>query len=433
MTELNDRTLADWLADGSDRGFDTGIDAALATTRRTTQRPRWRTAVWWSPGFDRISGAVPTRTVLTVVLVSLLLLVAIVVFVAGSRQRLPAPFGVAGNGQVAMDILDPSLGAGVGIMDPASGSVRRLDVGEGLARTPTYSRDGTRFVFWTRPTKTSPVSLWVADADGQNAHALATGLPADTNVLFSPSWSVDDRWVVATVTEAGRIVRIATDAIDPPADVFPDDGFPRSQVSVSPDGRHLGYIRTNPGRDVELVISDSDGAAEEVLYQHVVRADGQDWIQGPVWAPDSSAVAFVTMADVGVPGEARFAGRSILTVRSLDGSSSIVASEPASREGQWFSWPGWSNDGTWIAYGTGEAASTGDIRLVHPDRTGDHSIWHGAGQGGGDCYPLWSPDATQVLSICPPYPLVPIADPAVAHALPLPSGVRQFDWQRRAP
>jgi hypothetical protein len=434
MTQLDDRMLAEWMADGPNRGFESGIEFALETTRRTAQVPRWRTAVWWSPGFDRITGAVPSRAVVTVALAALLVLIALVaVLVAGSRQRLPAPFGVAGNGQVAVDILDPTVGARVAILDPVNGSARRLDIGEGLARTPTYSRDGTRFVFWTRPTKTSPVSLWIADADGQNSHALATGLPADTNLVFSPSWSVDDRWVVATVTEAGRVVRIATDEIDPPENVFPDDGLPRSQVSVSPDGRHLGYVRVNPGREVALAVSDSDGSGEQVLYSHAVRADGQDWIQGPAWAPDSKAVAYVTMADEGVTAEARYAGRSILTVRPLAGNSRIIVSEPPSRAGQWLSWPGWSNDGSWIAYGTGEAISTGELRLVHPDGDGNHAIWQGPAQGGGDCYPLWSPDATQVLSICAPYPLVPVADPADGHPVPLPSGVRQFDWQRRAP
>jgi len=436
MTELDDRTLAIWLADGPDRGFESGIEAALATTRRATQRPPWRTAIWWSPGVDRINAAAPRRAVVTVALVALLVLVAFVaVLVAGSRQRLPAPFGVAANGQVALDILDPSQGAALGILDPASGTVRRLHLGEGLARTPTYSRDGTRFVFWTRPTKTSPVSLWVARADGTDARPLATGLPADTNLLFSPSWSVDDRWVVATVTEAGkdRIVRIATDGDEPPRDLFPDDGRTRGTVSVSPDGYHLGYIRTTPGREVELVISDPNGGAEEALYGHVVRADGQDWIQGPAWAPDSSAVAYVTMADAGVTAEARFAGRSILTVRSLAEGSRIIASEPPSRAGQWLSWPGWSNDGAWIAYGTGEATSSGELRLVHPDGNGNHAIWQGPGQGGGDCYPLWSPDARQVLSVCRPYVLVAVDDPSAAHTLILPTGVRQFDWQRRAP
>ena len=105
---LNDgfeRTVSDWLDEQAGRGTPGYLDETLARTTRTRQRPAWSSLERWLP-VDLTAQPrflnLPTLGKALLVGVALLALIGTAIVVVGSRaQRLPAPFGLAANGQIA--------------------------------------------------------------------------------------------------------------------------------------------------------------------------------------------------------------------------------------------------------------------------------------------------------------------------------------------
>ena len=94
----------------------------------------------------------------------LLLVLALgAVFIAGSRPRLPAPFGPAVNGRVAY-----ATAGDIFTADPVTGSRHRRDHGTGL-RLGADPSDGTHIAFMRQvASDSSTARLYVASADGAN-------------------------------------------------------------------------------------------------------------------------------------------------------------------------------------------------------------------------------------------------------------------------
>ncbi len=104
---LNDgfeRTVSDWLDEQAGRGAPGYLDEALSRTIRTRQRPAWSSLERWLPvdlSTRRSMFALRTSMRPIALLLLVALLIAVVVAVAaGSRRPLPAPFGMARNGQI---------------------------------------------------------------------------------------------------------------------------------------------------------------------------------------------------------------------------------------------------------------------------------------------------------------------------------------------
>lgn len=101
---------------------------------------------------------IPWRWVsLLALLVFALVLTALL---AGSSRRLPAPFGLAGNGLIVF-----SAGGDIHTVDPGTGTQRRVVSSPDDEDLPRYSLDGTKLAFVRRTGE----SAWVviADADGR--------------------------------------------------------------------------------------------------------------------------------------------------------------------------------------------------------------------------------------------------------------------------
>jgi Tol biopolymer transport system component len=140
-------------------------DDILRQTARVRQRPRWTLLERWLPmsefALERVGPRpLPWRTIALLALLVLLVIGAVALY-AGSRPRVPAPFGPANNGLVAY-----AAGGDIYTVDPRLGTHHAIVTGLDEDRSPRWSRDGTRLAFLRgRDTVTK---LGIVDADGGN-------------------------------------------------------------------------------------------------------------------------------------------------------------------------------------------------------------------------------------------------------------------------
>jgi hypothetical protein len=170
---LNDgfeRTVSDWLDEQAGRGAPGYLDEVLSRTTRTRQRPAWSSLERWLP-VDLTAQprflARPTLGKALLVGAVLLALIGIAIVAVGSRvQRVPAPFGLAANGQIAYwadgDIL---------VADPDGTHAHTVTSGPTEDFAPGYTRDGTQLTF-LRTVSPHEATLMIAAPDGSGVRSI---------------------------------------------------------------------------------------------------------------------------------------------------------------------------------------------------------------------------------------------------------------------
>jgi dipeptidyl aminopeptidase/acylaminoacyl peptidase len=253
--------LTEWLVDTAVPLGADDIDALLQQTAGVRQRPRWTFLERWLP----MRGTALPRPILTAfplrpvaLLVALALLIAAIVAIGiGSRPRLPAPFAVAGNGQVAI-----GRGGDLYAVDPASGVGRALVTGVDDDAYPAYSLDGTKVAF--ERTTGGASTLMVVGVDRGSPVAVSDRVDGIFGLQWSPGGD-------ALVFSNGDLVVVAADGSGGSALPIKarSQGFPTWRP---PDGGELLFLGTH------------DGATGSYL----VRRDGSDL--RPITQPDGSLV-----------------------------------------------------------------------------------------------------------------------------------------------
>ncbi len=170
---LNDgfeRIVSDWLDEQAGRGAPGYLDDVLARTTRTRQRPAWSSLERWLP-VDLTAQprflARPTLGKALLVGVVLLALIGMAIVVVGSRvQRVPAPFGLAANGQIAY-----WAGGDILVADPDGTHAHALISGPSDDGVPVYTRDGTQLMF-LRTVSPKEATLMIAAPDGSGVRSL---------------------------------------------------------------------------------------------------------------------------------------------------------------------------------------------------------------------------------------------------------------------
>ena len=141
----------------------------LARVARTRQRPAWSFPARWFPMLELVQSSAPMRRtpwrlIAVLALVALLIAAGVAVYI-GSRPRLPAPFGPAGNGLLAW-----SDGGTIYTASSLNGQPTPIVAGPGMANDPLFSPDGTLLAFERIPVGTTDAGggglMFVAHADG---------------------------------------------------------------------------------------------------------------------------------------------------------------------------------------------------------------------------------------------------------------------------
>jgi Tol biopolymer transport system component len=284
--ERFERTMSAWLHDDSAFRVPDHLDEVLVATRATRQRPWWSSPERWLPvdmTFRPRPFNVPSPGRLLAVAAVLLLILAFAIFAVGSQQRLPAPFGLARNGDFVT-----SRDGEIYRIDPTTATTETIVDGEGFDFSPIFSRDGTKFLFLRSDqplSQTEPaiLTLHVADADGSDVRALtpptesldwfdwspdgarvayvakgilnvvdvAGGPPVrllDAGRVFFPTWlPPDGKEIVFRVETAyPGIYAIAPDGTGkrrPVSTTPPNNEFDYQAIALSPDGSHLTFTR----------------------------------------------------------------------------------------------------------------------------------------------------------------------------------------------
>ena len=409
------------------------LDAVLRQTATTAQRPRWTFAGRWLPmsvgrAGTSLGGRLPVRPVLLMVLAVLVLLAALAsVAIVGSRHRLPAPFGLAGNGQIAY----PSNGD-LYVRDALGGGGHLLVGGDGDQGYPTYSPDGTRVAFST--TIGRKEWLEVADADGSNVRRLLD-VPL---VNASTAWSPDSRTLAVSTDVQGLPVVYLVPADGSPARTLDLGGIHPSDASWQPPvGDRILFKGLGDDGVTDLYTIRPDGTDLRALGLRATSPTfGPDYVlSGAVFSPDGRTIAYNAILLDPTTNKEYFR----VGLVAPDGTLAHLPPAPtdlAVQEG----WPQWSPDGdsilvhrwTWAAAGPAAAgwvavmpaAGSGPARDIGPKIAGGEKT---------DITKLWSPDGTRVILRADNTNQVWSIDPATGFTQQLTWTTGLPDWQRVAP
>jgi hypothetical protein len=331
-----DRVIALWLTEIAPEVHVDYLDETLGALDRVRQRPVWASPGRWLPmqtTLPRVAvpRAAPYLALLAILLVGLIVALA----VAGGQRRLPAPFGLAATGLVAFE-----SGGDIVVANPDGSGRRPLVATQGTQWSPIFSRRGDRIAYWSAPQTDHPASLYVADADGSDAH-LVTGEQTFlvTDALPSMSWSADDRQL-AFSADPGVLYVLNADGTDLHPVGTPDRK--RNGPVWSPDGTRIAYTRQPLGDPYDLNSSGvikTDGQDDEVIPA------GGGWEianVNPSWSPDGRSFlvhteGFYQGADTDISIAERDAAGKWSHRKIVDGPT-------------WDFHPSWSNSGTHFSF-----------------------------------------------------------------------------------
>jgi Tol biopolymer transport system component len=255
------------------------FDDMLRQTEGATQRPAWSFPERWLPveitARPLSMRSFPWRPVLVLALVVALIAAGLALY-AGSQHRLPPPFGVARNGQIAFG----SSNGDIMRFDPTTGQTAPLIAGPTRDRSPWFSNDGQRFAF-DRQSGAGTWATFIADSDGSHPRqVLPAGAPI-SQFEWSPT---GDRFVIQREGDARRLTFVET-ATGATSDV---------QLPME-----VGSVMWRPGTEQLVVTADARGGVGYFL----VNVDGTGWrpvedsgkaVNPPSISPDGSKLAFTT-------------------------------------------------------------------------------------------------------------------------------------------
>ena len=263
-----------------------------------------------------------------------------------------------------------------------SGQVRLIEApgGEVHASTPAWSPDGSR-IAWTRwqpgADDELDADVWVALADGSDAHTLAAG----QGWQWLPHWSPDGQWVGYT-DEPAPAARSGAVPVGPRpgGPIAPDD--PAFEAGPAP------LVANAANADLWRIPADGGGSPERIT-----EMPGDD--RAGVYSPDGTRIAFDASRD----------GNTEIYVMSADGSDQRRITEDGGED--WA--PAWSPDGARIVFNS-DRGGTDDLYLVGADGSGltqltsDAAYERGASwgpDGSWIAFATWNPDDTEIWSIAP--------------------------------
>jgi len=405
-----ERDLTRWMeAVAPTRAPDHVAPEIVARTRAMRPRPRWLARLLEPPmqtqlslgralGFGR-----SLRPILAVLL--LVALLAGVVYVGSQlldQRSLPAPFGPAANGLIAVDV-----DGAIVTMNPDGSNLRTLALPYEGIEAISFARDGTRFAAFAIPDdQARPNSrlLIVANADGSSAFVVGTE-QYGPGAIGTIDWSPDGRRL-AFSDDADRmhIVDIQTRSS---REVAPDAQIQFRRDPVwAPDGR-VAYRCQGTDLVLHLCVMSADLARERILP---TSAGTEFAFQHSSWSHDGTRIAYYLDDLIDTPSSP---GWDVATINLETGEERILTVGTPEH----MILPTWTSDDRYIvALGAIIAADGSGVRLMN----------------GGDCN--WSepsPDGRWASCVQPGQVALYPIDGGPPTILPLVAGTPGLmSWQR---
>jgi Tol biopolymer transport system component len=175
----------------------------------------------------------------------------------------------------------------------ADGKATRLTEGSAIEMDAQWSPDGRWLVYASDQLGT--MDLWLREMTSGATRQLTR----NTGGAALPAWAPDGQSVVFQVqrglgTEMQRVV-VATGAVS----TIRANLFQPSRATFSPDGRTIAVaaLRANSARFREgrndILLFPTDGGGDRWVVPPAARGIGSRGIDGPVWSPDGTQMAFV--------------------------------------------------------------------------------------------------------------------------------------------
>jgi dipeptidyl aminopeptidase/acylaminoacyl peptidase len=327
----------------------------LVQTVASRQRPAWTYPSRWLPMSVITSRAaavprVPVRALIAVGLIALLIIGGLAF--AGSRPKVPPPFGLAGDGLMAY-----SWTGDIRSVDLATGKQATIVAGTDVDHDPVWSRDGTHLAF-VRDVSDTAQRLYVTRADGSmTTLVMPTAQPNIRDQAFSP----DGREVLFTVgpDDARDLWTAETDG----SGAHKVAGVhPLQPTWLPPGGAEIVFADQVPGGQPGGIyaVDPRSGAVRTILAP--TPDVGRDAL---TVSPDGSKVAFsaATFGQQGNTYQVHIVG--------IEGSHETTLPSPPGATFQ--DVPTWSNDGERLAIIRGYAQHNEEmtIAIVNADGSGN--------------------------------------------------------------
>jgi Tol biopolymer transport system component len=396
------------------------LDDVFVRTSRMRQRPAWTFPERWLPMADitrpRAFAFAPAWRTIAVALVVLALLVAAAIAYVGSRQqRVPAPFGPAGNGLVTYE-----TGGDIYVGDPVTGKSRLLVGGADDDHDPGFSPDGTLVAFLRSPDGID-ADLWTVRPDGTDLKRVTTApIPSASWVQWTPDSqhfavirSLDGHDRLDVLDLNGKARRLAGD-FDVQTPVFRPPLAQEVLFRGVKDGRAGLFVMSADGSNIRPVIASS-------------KPDTLD-LHNATYSADGKRIFYQSWTPAGIEPQ----GCCQLWVMDADGSNAHRFPDDRSANA-WEGLPSVSPDGRWVAFW--RVAGDSHLSVVRADGTGPVTPVGPALKGLVTW--TWSPDSSKLLiapqedvDVARQY----IADPATGQWTTSAWETRTSpDWQRLAP
>jgi Tol biopolymer transport system component len=382
MNEGLERVLVDWLSDAA-TPREVDLDDVFAQTRSMRQRPAWSSPGRWLPmqlTMPRVAipRAVPVLAAIALLIVAL---VAATLLIGSRQPPLPPPFGLAATGHFVYD-----SNGDLYLATTDGESVRPLTSETGEEFGATFSRDGTRIAYWSKPAA-GPPQLRVVNADGSGARTVGGSIQLMVDTTFpAVDWSPDGRHV-AFSSSSGELYVLDVDRDAAPSRIG-DGPLRRFEPAWSPDGTLIAF-RGDGGTDIRGVyVVGSDGMGETRISSIPGNAVYPD--RRPVWSRDGRIAYHIAVAG-GTDNDIFVAER--LTAGWVESELTLT---PMADEPTLDSWPVWSNDGSQISFVRSPTDNNGFLMVANADGSDVRRIGPFIAGFSPVC---WTPDDRSIVAV----------------------------------